>query len=196
MSAPLLRIPSVPNQVSLWPERCPAFSASGHLFERQIPLSAGKNVITVIASTDTGNLTVERIITFSVGDKPSLKKINKYAVIIGIAKYKDTSIQALKYADKDAKEMYCFLTKNQNFPEENVKKLINEEATLKDWMRANAQLVDLETAEIRDAWDRQWKITDNPFSHALKLARDILKDWRIPSAQTATLKSILLPGWG
>ena len=74
--------------------------------------------------------------------------------------------------------------------------IVGDGSSLKGWIKAYVRLVDLESTEIRDAWDRQWKITDNPFSHALKLARDILKDCRIPSVQIATLKSILLPGWG
>jgi len=114
-----------------------------HRLDRQIPLSAGKNVIKVVASTDEktsakpssfGKLTAQRTITFSVVDEPFPKNINKYAVIIGIGKYKDTSITTLEYAPNDAEEMYELLIApaHGNFPKDNVKKLINEQATLKN----------------------------------------------------------------
>lgn len=57
---------------------------------------------------------------------------NAYGVVIGIGKYKDESIPALKYAKEDALEIYNILTdpKYGNFPRENVKLLLDEQATL------------------------------------------------------------------
>jgi len=74
--------------------------------------------------------------------------------------------------------------------------IVGEVSSLRSWIKANVRLVDLQSAKIRDSWSRQWKITDNPYGHTLKLAGDILKDWRIPSPATAVFKSMLLPGWG
>jgi uncharacterized repeat protein (TIGR01451 family) len=57
---------------------------------------------------------------------------NAYGVVIGIGKYKDPDIPALKYATNDALEIYKILTDPQygNFSSENVKLLLDEQATL------------------------------------------------------------------
>ncbi len=57
---------------------------------------------------------------------------NAYGVVIGIGKYRDTGIPVLKYATNDAREIYNILTDPQygNFPRENVKLLLDEQATL------------------------------------------------------------------
>nr|AAU82845.1 polysaccharide deacetylase [uncultured archaeon GZfos1D1] len=57
---------------------------------------------------------------------------NAYGVVIGIGKYKDEGIPALKYAKEDAIEIYNILTdpKYGGFPRENVKLLLDEQATL------------------------------------------------------------------
>ncbi len=57
---------------------------------------------------------------------------NAYGVIIGIGKYKDSSIPALKYTTNDAREIYNILIDPQygNFPRENIKLLLDEQATL------------------------------------------------------------------
>ncbi|MEA3282766.1 MAG: caspase family protein [Euryarchaeota archaeon] len=55
-----------------------------------------------------------------------------YGVVIGIAKYEDDDIPALKYAKEDALEIYNILTDPNygNFPKENVMLLLDEQATL------------------------------------------------------------------
>ena len=57
---------------------------------------------------------------------------NAYGVVIGIGKYKDEGIPALKYAKEDAIAIYNILTdpKYGNFSKENVKLLLDEQATL------------------------------------------------------------------
>lgn len=57
---------------------------------------------------------------------------NAYGVIVGIGKYKDKDIPTLKYAKEDAQAIYDILTDSKygNFPKENVKLLLDEEATL------------------------------------------------------------------
>jgi len=55
-----------------------------------------------------------------------------YAVIIGISKYQSDAIASLEYAKADAQALYDFLTsqKGQNVPKENIKLLLDEDATL------------------------------------------------------------------
>ena len=55
-----------------------------------------------------------------------------YGVVIGIGKYKDESIPALRYAREDAREIYNILTdpKYGDIPKENVKLLLDEQATI------------------------------------------------------------------
>jgi len=55
----------------------------------------------------------------------------KWAVVIGIAKYQDSRIRALKYTVRDAQAVYQFLTDpaGGGFPRDNVRLLLNEQAT-------------------------------------------------------------------
>ena len=66
---------------------------------------------------------------------PSSEKINidkpvadKWAVVIGISKYQDPSIN-LKYSAKDAHDFAEFLTKQEHFAPDHVHLLVNEQAT-------------------------------------------------------------------
>ena len=61
---------------------------------------------------------------------PYPTNIQKWAVIVGISKYKDESLN-LKYADRDAEDFYQLLLTpvGGGFEEDHIKKLINEEAT-------------------------------------------------------------------
>ena len=54
---------------------------------------------------------------------------NSYAVIIGINKYQSESINDLGFAAQDAESMAKLLTTKLQFQSENVKLLLNEEAT-------------------------------------------------------------------
>ena len=60
--------------------------------------------------------------------------IKRYAVIIGISKFKDPAIPALKYADRDAQSFYDYLVSPTagSFNPNDVLLLKNEEATLKN----------------------------------------------------------------
>jgi len=88
-------------------------------------------------------------------DTPSLPRedagsrtgATKYALVVGIGKFKnneqyiikhDGRRMDLKYADKDANEVYAYLTdpRHGNFPKENVQLLINENATKMNMERA------------------------------------------------------------
>ncbi|MBD2033829.1 caspase family protein [Leptolyngbya sp. FACHB-321] len=61
----------------------------------------------------------------------------RWAVIVGISKYRDSSLN-LKYADRDAEEFYqLLLTPNGgNFQPDHIRKFINEEATTANITRA------------------------------------------------------------
>ncbi len=60
---------------------------------------------------------------------------DKWALIIGISKFKDPSIN-LKYPAKDARDLYNFLLKQGNFAPDHVKLLLNEEATRENILSA------------------------------------------------------------
>jgi Flp pilus assembly protein TadD len=57
----------------------------------------------------------------------------RWAVVVGISAYQDTAIKALQFADDDARAIYEFLRSpaagGGGFAEENVKLLLNEQAT-------------------------------------------------------------------
>ena len=53
----------------------------------------------------------------------------KWAVIIGINKYKDHNLLPLKYPEHDAKEFKRILVEHSGVPEDNIKFLIDKEAT-------------------------------------------------------------------
>lgn len=57
----------------------------------------------------------------------------RWAVIIGISEYEHPGIRDLEYADDDAQALYDFLTSDRaglgGFPEENIRLLINEDAS-------------------------------------------------------------------
>ncbi len=54
---------------------------------------------------------------------------NKYALLVGVSKFKDPQIPALQFAAKDAEDLAAFLRTRANFPAENVYVLTNAEAT-------------------------------------------------------------------
>ncbi len=60
--------------------------------------------------------------------------MQRYAVIIGISKFKDKNIPPLKYADRDAQSFYDFLISptGGSFNSDNVLLMKNEDATLKN----------------------------------------------------------------
>ena len=56
---------------------------------------------------------------------------DRWAVIVGIAKYKDEHYNTLKYADRDAESLYDLLqtAPGGGFPRDHIKKLTNTDAT-------------------------------------------------------------------
>lgn len=76
----------------------------------------------------------------------------KYAVVIGIGKYQDKRIPSLRYARADAQAIYDILTDQQygGFPKENVRLLLDKEATeenireaIGDWLSSRAKPEDM-----------------------------------------------------
>jgi len=63
-----------------------------------------------------------------------IQMANAYAVIIGIGKYKDPTIPVLKYTHADASDLYDLLINPRKIgiQKENIKLLLNEEATLQN----------------------------------------------------------------
>lgn len=54
---------------------------------------------------------------------------DKWALIVGVGKFKDKSIPALKYATKDAKDFAQYLVDKGNFRKDHVRVLLDEQAT-------------------------------------------------------------------
>jgi len=56
---------------------------------------------------------------------------NKYAIVVGVSKFKEQRITPLEYADDDAQAFYDFIVNSEggNFKRENVFLLMNEKAT-------------------------------------------------------------------
>jgi len=99
---------------------------------KQIFLTPGRNDIEVTVTTETdqkfkANVSVVYTPTSST---PSTDK-RKFAVIIGINKYKDPDIESLKVAGVDADSIYKIITdpKGGGFSKENVKLLLDDQAT-------------------------------------------------------------------
>lgn len=106
---------------------------------RSVPIQApvvlrlGINVIAVYAMDRAGNARQEvRTVTrmLSGPPPPVIAKMGgeRYAVIIGVGRYDHPSITPLKYAEKDARSMYEFLTTRGGFKKENVELLTDSTA--------------------------------------------------------------------
>lgn len=76
---------------------------------------------------------------------------DKWALVIGIGKFKDQNISTLKFAAKDASDFAAFLTNQENFASDHVLLLSNEQATVRNinkeigdrWLPNHAQKDDL-----------------------------------------------------
>ncbi len=76
------------------------------------------------------NLAVNEMFRNKVKDVTNVSRPvkNKYALVVGVSKFKDTAIN-LRYSDKDAEDFGNFLVSTEGFPKQNVKVLLNQEAT-------------------------------------------------------------------
>lgn len=57
---------------------------------------------------------------------------DKWALVVGVSKFQDSTIPRLHYSSKDAKDFADFLIKEQNFAPDHVKVLLDEQATTKN----------------------------------------------------------------
>ncbi len=72
-------------------------------------------------------------------NKPDFEPLdNRYALVIGISEYQDKNIQQLEFADNDAEDFYQALIDYARFKEDNIKLLLNQEATREN-IRKNIQ---------------------------------------------------------
>lgn len=96
-------------------------SGPGVLFEAAIPLASGQDTVRVHAQAGRGS-----------GEALVRPKIGKrWAVVIGVSDYADKRIQALQFADDDARAMHAFLRSPAGgaIPESQIRLLVNERAT-------------------------------------------------------------------
>jgi hypothetical protein len=104
-------------------------------FTADIALIVGENRINIKAFNVSNKMGEKNL---SINYDPSKivnvssQKGEKWAVIIGIGKYQDPSINKLNYAVADAEAMYKFLTTRGGFSQDHVKIILNEQATLKN----------------------------------------------------------------
>ena len=134
-------------------------TGSVFILDKGVKLNAGRNDIIVEATDQAGNKAREFLAVYRiepVAEEPTkmekivtLPKIGKYyAVVIGIGKHQDDRIPKLKYTTVDAESIYNILTDPQhgNFPKNQVKLLIDEQATdnniksaIGTWLRRNTR---------------------------------------------------------
>lgn len=88
-----------------------------------VTLKRGLNQITVVAY-DAENLMSRKAITVNYTEERG----EVWGVVIGLSRYRHT--EGLRYADKDARGIYEYLTRDNGIPEGHITLLTNEEATL------------------------------------------------------------------
>jgi Tol biopolymer transport system component len=88
-----------------------------------LSLKRGSNRVTVVAY-DSANLITRKSLEINYSEEHG----EVWGVVIGISRYK--YIEGLRYADKDAKAIYEYLTKDNGIPESHITFISNEEATL------------------------------------------------------------------
>jgi uncharacterized caspase-like protein len=59
---------------------------------------------------------------------------DKWAIVMGVGKFKDPTIPSLRYAAKDAQDFADFLIKEQHFAPDHVRLLLNEKATKTEFL--------------------------------------------------------------
>ena len=92
---------------------------------KMIPLAVGENRINIMVINMEGLLSEKILTVYRVK-----KRRRVWAVIVGINDY--DKIPKLKFAVNDAKSFYDLLVNFNQIPKENVKLIVNEEATLKN----------------------------------------------------------------
>jgi hypothetical protein len=99
---------------------------------KQIFLTPGRNEIKVTVTTETDQKFKANVsVVYTPGSSTQSSDKKKFAVIIGINKYKNPDIESLKVAGVDANSIYQIITDPQGggFAKENVKLLLDDQAT-------------------------------------------------------------------
>jgi len=123
--------------------------------ENQMPTKPNKNFIPLIFLTLIVFIQGYGIINNPLESQNQLELTGKiklpelsdrWALIIGVSNYKDANIRDLKYADKDAYSFYNSLIEKCRFKKEQIKILLNKDATYENirrsisgWLLKNAQ---------------------------------------------------------
>jgi len=120
---------------------------------KQIFLTPGRNDVEVTVMTETDQEIKTNIpVIYTPGISSKSTDRQKFAVIIGINKYKDPDIESLKVAGVDANSIYQIITdpKGGGFLKENVKLLLDDQATketitnvMGEWLPAQVKQGDM-----------------------------------------------------
>jgi len=113
----------------------------------RIPLQVGENVIVLTAFDESGEASQvvrtvyrEEILsggrTLEASTLTSSPSVERWAVVIGIDRYRDPSITELQYAEADAKAFYDFLITKGGVRSNNARLLLNKDATQVNIRRA------------------------------------------------------------
>jgi uncharacterized caspase-like protein len=92
-------------------------------FSEKIRLREGKNEISVVIQ-DTDGMEAKKTISIRFAKK----RMEVWAVVIGISKYKN--IPSLKYAANDAREFYRYLTEVNGVPKDHIWLILDEQANM------------------------------------------------------------------
>ncbi len=104
-----------------------------HPFTAEVQLRPGTNLITITAIDNAGGAsqavrTVFREVTGAAVGAPA-RAGERWAVVIGIDRYKDPAINTLRYAIADAEAVFRFLTTKGGVKPANARLLLNQDAT-------------------------------------------------------------------
>ncbi len=106
-----------------------AISYPGDLFKLKIKLTAGNNIINIMAVDNEGSITEKKFPVYcndySVAADMLIKGGRYYALFIAIEDYEDPKINDLDNAVEDAKLLYDVLQNYYTFEKNNMKMLIN-----------------------------------------------------------------------
>lgn len=115
-----------------------------------VELLPGRNVITVGAVNSNGlSDRVSRVVFFETPLNAASRVKNRWAFIVGISSYGDEKVRDLKYAHRDAEDLYNFLQTpaGGGYRQENMVLLTNELATSQ---AVRTRMIDFVTKPDRD----------------------------------------------
>ncbi len=152
--------PTAQRGLTLNPPVIPFINADG-TFQAEVALDIGQNEISIEAIEQEEPTDPFTFVALRTGMDPSptvqtlsdplekylrLRPHNVYAVVIGIGDYQDENIRDLRFTVKDAQGFYNILRNDKygRVPEENIRLLLNEQATVKNiktalrtWLKTN-----------------------------------------------------------